>query len=328
MKIGGVEAGRPVFLAPMAGVTDMAFRVICRQQGCGLVCTEMVSAKALCYGDAKTRMLTLLNEKELPASIQIFGSEPDIIAEAAAVLNDTKASFIDINMGCPTPRITRNGEGAALMRQPRLAGEIVQAVVKVSNKPVTVKMRKGWDENSVNAVYIAHIAEDSGAAAVTVHGRTRQQFYRESADLDIIARVKDALSIPVTGNGDIFEPEDAFRMIHKTGCDAVMIGRGAQGNPWIFSSISAYLDNGRKVEGPSTAERIEMIEKHLDSVIQSKGERTGVLQMRKHIAWYLKGLRDSAHVKNRIFTLVSRDDIMNVLYEYEKKLEDVTADGP
>lgn len=325
MKIGGVEAGRPVFLAPMAGVTDMAFRVICRQHGCGLVCTEMVSAKALCYGEAKTRLLTLLDEKELPASIQIFGSKPDIMGEAAAVLNDTKAAFIDINMGCPTPKITKNGEGAALMRQPRLAGDIVQAVVRASKKPVTVKIRKGWDENSVNAVDIAQIAEDRGAAAVTVHGRTRQQFYRGRADWDIIAQVRDALLIPVTGNGDIFEPEDASRMFRETGCDAVMIARGAQGNPWIFSRIAAYLDNGRKVEGPSAAERIEMIEKHMDSVILSKGERAGVLQLRKHIAWYLKGLRGSAHVRNRIFTLASRDDILNVLYEYERKLEDSNA---
>ena len=221
LKIAGVESGYPVFLAPMAGVTDMPFRVLCREQGCGLVCTEMVSAKGMYYGDLKTHQLTYLDSSELPAAVQIFGSEPDIMAEAARILNDSNAAFIDINMGCPTPKIVKNGEGTALMRNPALAGRIVRAVVNASKKPVTVKIRQGWDENSVNAVEIARISEENGAAAVTVHGRTRQQFYSGKADWSIIREVKRSVSIPVIGNGDINGPADAKRMINETGCDAV-----------------------------------------------------------------------------------------------------------
>lgn len=316
MKIAGVESGYPVFLAPMAGVTDMPFRVLCREQGCGLVCTEMVSAKGMYYGDLKTHQLTYLDNSELPAAVQIFGSEPDIMAEAARILNDSNAAFIDINMGCPTPKIVKNGEGSALMRNPALAGRIVRAVVNASKKPVTVKIRKGWDENSVNAVEIARISEENGAAAVTVHGRTRQQFYGGKADWSIIREVKRSVSIPVIGNGDINGPADAKRMINETGCDAVMVGRAARGNPWIFKSIRHYLETGRDIPEPSAQERIEMLIRHLELMIGHKGERTGIMQMRKHIAWYVKGMKNATQIRQQVFNSQSKDEIINIIKEY------------
>lgn len=316
MKIAGVESGYPVFLAPMAGVTDMPFRVLCREQGCGLVCTEMVSAKGMYYGDLKTHQLTYLDSSELPAAVQIFGSEPDIMAEAARILNDSNAAFIDINMGCPTPKIVKNGEGSALMRNPALAGRIVRAVVNASKKPVTVKIRKGWDEDSVNAVEIARISEENGAAAVTVHGRTRQQFYGGKADWSIIREVKRSVSIPVIGNGDINGPADAKRMINETGCDAVMVGRAARGNPWIFKSIRHYLETGRDIPEPSAQERIEMLIRHLELMIGHKGERTGIMQMRKHIAWYVKGMKNATQIRQQVFNLQSKDEIINIIKEY------------
>lgn len=316
LKIAGVESGYPVFLAPMAGVTDMPFRVLCREQGCGLVCTEMVSAKGMYYGDLKTHQLTYLDSSELPAAVQIFGSEPDIMAEAARILNDSNAAFIDINMGCPTPKIVKNGEGSALMRNPALAGRIVRAVVNASKKPVTVKIRKGWDENSVNAVEIARISEENGAAAVTVHGRTRQQFYGGKADWSAIREVKRSVSIPVIGNGDINGPADAKRMINETGCDAVMVGRAARGNPWIFKSIRHYLETGRDIPEPSAQERIEMLIRHLELMIGHKGERTGIMQMRKHIAWYVKGMKNATQIRQQVFNLQSKDEIINIIKEY------------
>lgn len=316
MKIAGVESGYPVFLAPMAGVTDMPFRVLCREQGCGLVCTEMVSAKGMYYGDLKTHQLTYLDSSELPAAVQIFGSEPDIMAEAARILNDSNAAFIDINMGCPTPKIVKNGEGSALMRNPALAGRIVRAVVNASKKPVTVKIRKGWDEDSVNAVEIARISEENGAAAVTVHGRTRQQFYGGKADWSAIREVKRSVSIPVIGNGDINGPADAKRMINETGCDAVMVGRAARGNPWIFKSIRHYLETGRDIPEPSAQERIEMLIRHLELMIGHKGERTGIMQMRKHIAWYVKGMKNATQIRQQVFNLQSKDEIINIIKEY------------
>jgi tRNA-dihydrouridine synthase B len=316
LKIAGVESGYPVFLAPMAGVTDMPFRVLCREQGCGLVCTEMVSAKGMYYGDLKTHQLTYLDSSELPAAVQIFGSEPDIMAEAARILNDSNAAFIDINMGCPTPKIVKNGEGSALMRNPALAGRIVRAVVNASKKPVTVKIRKGWDEDSVNAVEIARISEENGAAAVTVHGRTRQQFYGGKADWSAIREVKRSVSIPVIGNGDINGPADAKRMINETGCDAVMVGRAARGNPWIFKSIRHYLETGRDIPEPSAQERIEMLIRHLELMIGHKGERTGIMQMRKHIAWYVKGMKNATQIRQQVFNLQSKDEIINIIKEY------------
>ncbi|SHJ09053.1 tRNA dihydrouridine synthase DusB [Lutispora thermophila] len=316
MNIGKVTTENNVFLAPMAGVTDTVFRLICKSFSCGLICTEMVSAKGLFYKSENTKALMELNPKERPAAIQIFGSDPEIMAYAAAKAEEAGADIVDINMGCPTPKIVNNGDGSALMKNPRLAGQIVAAVVKQVNIPVTVKIRKGWDENSVNAVEIAKIAEEEGAAAVVVHGRTREQFYSGRADWNIIRKVKEALSIPVIGNGDIWSPQDAKRMIDETGCDGIMIGRGAQGNPWIFKRVIEYLNKGIISEEPTPRQRVEMLLYHLNMEIWHMGEYTGIREMRKHAAWYLKGLPGSCDLKNRIFTMTEKEEIEKLLNSY------------
>lgn len=316
MKIGGIKTENNIFLAPMAGVTDMAFRLICKGFGCGLVYTEMVSAKGMFYKSENTAALTAVDPKERPAAVQIFGSDPEIMAYAAAKVEEVGAELIDINMGCPTPKIVNNGDGSALMKNPKLAGEIISAVVKRVNIPVTVKIRKGWDENTVNAVQIAHIAEQEGAAAVAVHGRTREQFYTGKADWDIIGKVKGALSIPVIGNGDIYTPQDAKRMLEETGCDAVLIGRGAQGNPWIFKRTKEYLETGVLPEEPSPRERVEMLIHHMSMLVQQKGEHIGIKEMRKHASWYLKSLPGSCSIKSRIFTMTQKQEIENLLNSY------------
>lgn len=316
MIIGNVRVDNNVFLAPMAGITDMPFRLLCREQGCGLVYTEMVSAKGLYYNDEKSMKLTEIDSREGPAALQIFGSDPFIMANVAERLNVSNASIIDINMGCPTPKITKNGEGSALMLEPGLVGKIVREVSRASVKPVTVKIRKGWDETRISAVEIAKIAEENGAAAVAVHGRTREQFYSGHADWGIIKDVKAALSIPVIGNGDIFAPEDAKRMISETNCDAVMIGRGAQGNPWIFSKVLSYLNKGEVAADISDSDKIQMIIRHMKMLVELKGENTGVREMRKHVAWYIKGMKNSAYVKDKVFRAVSQDEVIELLYEY------------
>ena len=312
LYIGDVEIKNNVFLAPMAGVTDKPYRRICKDMGCGFAYTEMVSAKGLYYGSENTESLTDIDDDE-NAALQIFGSDPYIMGEIAKRLNTSNAKTIDINMGCPTPKIVKNGDGSALMMHPDVAESVIKAVVKNSIKPVTIKIRKGWDDDHINAVEIAKMAESCGVKAVAIHGRTREQFYSGRADWDIIKKVKDNLKIPVIGNGDIFTPEDAKRMIDETGCDAVMVGRGAEGNPWIFKRIVHYLNTGEILPEPTVSEKIDMILKHLDMMIDYKGEHVGILEMRKHIAWYLKGIRGASKIKQMVFTMSNYKEVKDLL---------------
>lgn len=315
MKIGKVDIKNNVFLAPMAGVTNMPFRLICKEQGCGLAYTEMASSKAFQYLHEKTQKIARLSLEEKPAAVQIFGSDPDLMANTAEILCQEGVDLIDINMGCPAPKIVKNGEGSALMLKPKLAEKIIKSVVKSSTVPVTVKMRKSWDDSDqgVDAVALSRIAEESGVSAVAVHGRTREQFYSGAADWDIIKRVREIVAIPIIGNGDIFTPEDAKEMINYTGCKAVMIGRAAQGNPWIFRRTITYLETGELLPEPTAQEKIEMIVRHFRHMIKYKGEYVGVREMRKHIAWYLKGLRNSAKVREEINRIENPDEVLEIL---------------
>ena len=303
LKIGNVELENNVILAPMAGVTDMPYRILCREQGAGLVCMEMVSAKAILYKNKNTQELLKVDERERPVSLQLFGSDPDIVADIAASLEDGPYDIFDINMGCPVPKIVKNGEGSALMRNPKLVEEILTKLVKAVKKPVTVKFRKGFDDTCINAVEIAKIAESAGVAAVAVHGRTREQYYSGKADWEIIAKVKDTVSIPVIGNGDIFTPEDAKNMMEQTNCDGVMIGRGAQGNPWIFHQIKTYLETGMVPEKPPFSEVCRMILRHAKMQIEWKGEKRGMREMRSHAAWYTAGYPHSASLRRAMNTV-------------------------
>ena len=284
----------------MAGVSDLPFRLLCREQGAGLVCMEMVSAKAILYKNRNTEELLTIDPKEHPVSLQLFGSDPDIISEIAKQIEERPFDILDLNMGCPVPKVVNNGDGSALMKNPRLAGEIIEKTARAIKKPLTVKIRKGFDDAHVNAVELAHIAQESGAAAVAVHGRTREQYYAGHADWDIIRQVKEAVSIPVIGNGDIRTPEDVAAMAEQTGCDGYMIARGAEGNPWIFRQILHYFDTGEHLARPDFSEVTEMLLRHAKMQIDCKGDYTGIREIRKHAAWYTAGYRNSSKLRGRI----------------------------
>ncbi len=300
MKIGNVEIKGNVALAPMAGVTDLPFRLLCKENGCGYLYTEMVSAKAILYNNKNTEALLNVTEGENPIAVQLFGSDPQIMADMAKRLEERPFDVIDVNMGCPVPKVVNNGEGSALMKDPVLVGRIVEAMANAINKPVTVKIRAGFNSQSINAPEIARIIQESGGAAVAVHGRTREQYYSGKADWDVIARVKANVSIPVIGNGDILTGQDAVDMMKQTGCDGVMIGRGARGNPWIFNQINEYLSSGREMVQPDIAQIRDMILRHARMLVEVKGEYTGIREMRKHFAWYTAGMKHASGLRNEV----------------------------
>lgn len=327
LQIGDVTLDNNVILAPMAGVTDLPFRVLCKEQGAGLICMEMVSAKAIYYQNKNTEKLLEIHPEEMPVSLQLFGSDPNIIGEMAKRIEDRPFAILDLNMGCPVPKVVNNGEGSALMKDPRLVEEILTKLVKAIRKPVTVKIRKGFDEEHVNAVEIARIAEDCGVAAVAVHGRTRQQYYSGRADWDIIAAVKDAVRIPVIGNGDVTDAAAAEELLRYTGCDGVMIGRAAQGNPWIFREVKAYLETGALPSRPDSREIRELVRRHAAMQLQYKGEYTAVREMRKHLAWYTAGYPHSARFRQTINTMETMEELLAGLEEIFAEPGDSDSEG-
>lgn len=317
MKIGNVEIKNKAFLAPMAGTTDLPYRLICKRYGAAMLYSEMVSAKGLYYKDKKTADLMVTTDIERPFAIQIFGSDPEIMASVIdKVMEISNPDIIDVNMGCPTPKIVNNGDGSAILKNPKLAGEIMNVLVKVSPVPITAKIRKGWDDSLINAVEVAKILEANGAAAVAIHGRTRMDFYSGTADWDIIKDIKSAVKIPVIGNGDIKTAYDAKKMLDYTGCDAVMIGRAAQGNPFIFRQINELLETGSLSYMPSDEERLLTAIEHVRDLVNAHGEHRGVCEARKHIAWYIKGMKNASQLKSKVFTISDFDTLNITLTDY------------
>ena len=318
LQIGNVKLENDLILGPMAGVTDLPFRLLCKEQGAGLLCMEMVSAKGIMYNNKNTKFLLTIDERERPVSLQLFGSDADIISEQAKRIEELPFDILDINMGCPVPKIVNNGDGSALMKNPLLAGEIIEKTARAIQKPVTVKIRKGFDEEHINAVEMAHIAQESGAAAIAVHGRTREQYYSGKADWEIIRKVKEAVKIPVIGNGDVWTPQDAIDMRKQTGCDGVMIGRGAQGNPWIFKQILHYMQTGETLARPTQHEVKEMMLRHARMQVEYKGGAIGIREMRKHVAWYTAGFPHSAKLRAAINQVESLQALEQMLNEWER----------
>ncbi|MBP3487113.1 MAG: tRNA dihydrouridine synthase DusB [Roseburia sp.] len=323
LQIGNVTLENNLILAPMAGVSDLPFRLLCREQGAGLVCMEMVSAKAILYGNRNTEELLTIDPGEHPVSLQLFGSDPDIISEMAKRIEERPFDILDINMGCPVPKIVGNGDGSALMKNPVLAGKIIEKTVRAIDKPVTVKIRKGFDDAHVNAVEMAHIAEESGAAAIAVHGRTREQFYSGKADWEIIRAVKEEVLIPVIGNGDIKTAEDVAAMAEQTGCDGYMIARGAEGNPWIFAQILHYFKTGETPEKPAFSEVTDMLLRHARMQLAFKGDYTGIREIRKHAAWYTAGYRNSSRLRGRINEVENYEQLEALFREVQSYNEEI-----
>lgn len=320
MQIGNVKLFNPVISAPMAGVTDKTYRILAKEVGCGLIFTEMISDKALTYSHCRTKEMINIDGELGPIAVQIFGSEPEVMAKAAKLVEANGADIIDINMGCPAPKIVKNGEGSALLKNLDLAERIIYSVVKAVNTPVTVKMRKGWDEAETVAPKLALIAEKNGVSAVTVHGRNRVQFYSGEADWNVIKEVRETVKIPVIGNGDIWTPEDAKKMMDYTGCQGVMIGRGSMGNPWIFKRTINFLNSGQLLPEPTYQEKINMAIRHLEMLVANKGPRIGVREMRKHGAWYIKGLKDAAKIREGLNKTESVEEVKALLMEYLNKI--------
>ncbi len=300
LQIGNVVLENNLILAPMAGVTDLPFRLLCKEQGAGLLCMEMVSAKAILYKNRNTEALLAVDSTEGPVSLQLFGSDPEVVSEAVKQIENRPFDILDLNMGCPVPKVVNNGDGAALMLDPVLAGRIIEKVVKATQKPVTVKIRKGFDDEHINAVEMAHVAQESGASAIAVHGRTRAQFYSGKADWEIVRRVREEVSIPVIGNGDLYSPEDVLSMERQTGCAGFMIARGAQGNPWIFRQILHYFVTGEKLRKSDFSEVVTMVLRHARMLVECKGEYTGIREIRRHAAWYTAGYRNSSRLRVKI----------------------------